>query len=98
MWLRGMSVLLILLCSSILYSTRVYADTTPQTTTQIQDTASAEEEKRSIGQIIGILCIFTVTCGVTAYVVMRPSLKKLRDVRNNGTSKGTKSDNRNNSL
>ena len=34
-------------------------------------------------QVVGFLVIFTVVCGVTAYFVMRPSLKKLKESRKN---------------
>lgn len=53
-----------------------------------QTTASASEEKETgkTGKILGFLAIFTVACGGTAYLVMRPSLRKLREAKEQAKS------------
>lgn len=43
-------------------------------------------------KIVGVLCIFTVSCGVTAYLVMRPSLKKLKEAKQQAEKTKTDSD------
>ncbi|MGN1403195.1 MAG: hypothetical protein ACI4XB_02610 [Ruminococcus sp.] len=55
------------------------AETAPEQTVATE--AQTEEEPSKAVKIIGFLAIFTVACGVTAYVVMRPSLKKLKEAK-----------------
>lgn len=56
------------------------AETAPAQTA-VTTEAQTEEEPSKTVKIIGFLAIFTVACGVTAYVVMRPSLKKLKEAK-----------------
>lgn len=56
------------------------AETAPAQTA-VTTEAETEEEPSKAVKIIGFLAIFTVACGVTAYMVMRPSLKKLKEAK-----------------
>lgn len=49
------------------------------------DAAEAAETGATTDQILGIIAIFTVTCGVTAFLVMRPTLKRLKAARTKDT-------------
>lgn len=53
-------------------------------TAPIQTTVTEEQKKDEPSRttrIVGFLAIFTVACGVTAYLVMRPSLKRLKEAK-----------------
>lgn len=82
-WLCGVIGVLIVWCGT-LTEMQVYAGTTSVQTTKTETTAVESPSKT--GQIVGVLAIFTVTCGITAYLVMRPSLKKLREAKENVSS------------
>lgn len=75
---------MLLLGSCLLWSMPVSAakaDTTASATQTTEAADTDEDSDNKTGQIVLVLVIFTVTCGVTAYVVAHPSLKKLKAAR-----------------
>lgn len=56
------------------------AETAPAQTAVTTEAQTGKEPSKAV-KIIGFLAIFTVACGVTAYLVMRPSLKKLKEAK-----------------
>lgn len=56
------------------------AETAPAQTAVTTEVQTEEEPSKAV-KIIGFLAIFTVACCVTAYMVMRPSLKKLKEAK-----------------
>ncbi len=57
----------------------VYAEETTAFTEAVVSEEDADAGKA--GKIVGFLAIFTVVCGTTAYLVMRPSLKRLKEAK-----------------
>lgn len=57
------------------------AEPAAQTTTSAADPAEDTEEESSgkTGKILSFLAIFTVACGGTVFLVMRPTMKKLKE-------------------
>ena len=61
------------------------------------ESVQTDETKKAVSsgktkKIVGVLCIFTVSCGVTAYLVMQPSLKKLKEAKQQAEKTKTDSD------
>ncbi len=74
---------IIIMCAVMLMSlgVSVCAENTAETS-EISVTAEAEDKGMSKGiKIAGFLGIFTLSMGVTAYIVMRPKLKMLKEAR-----------------
>ena len=78
----------LLLAGSLL---TVLAETTAPQTTAAESTDDAKDSGNT-RQIVQTLVIFTVTCGVTAFLVMRPSLKKLKAAKEQAASDGNSAD------
>lgn len=53
------------------------AATVQTTVTEVQ----TKDAPSKTVKMVGFLAIFTVACGGTAYLVMRPSLKKLKEAK-----------------
>lgn len=80
---------LLFVCSFSLLAGNVSAVESVET--QPVQTDQSQTEQWTKGQkIAGFLVIFTVFCGGTAYLVMRPSLKKLKEAKRQAAE--TKSD------
>ncbi len=77
------------LCSFVLILTGVQTAVYAENTAQYSDSAEAvqqetEEQEEGMskgGKIAVFLGIFTVSMGVTAYIVMRPKLKMLKEAK-----------------
>jgi len=78
----------LLLAGSLL---TVPAETTAPQTTAAESTDDAKDSGNT-RQIVQTLVIFTVACGVTAFLVMRPSLKKLKAAKEQAASDGNSAD------
>lgn len=52
-------------------------------TTAPTEAATSEKDTDAgrAGKVVGFLAVFTIVCGTTAYLVMRPSLKRLKDAK-----------------
>ena len=76
----------LLLAGSLLTVPAAAAETTAPQTTAAESTDDAKDSGNT-RQII-----FTVACGVTAFLVMRPSLKKLKAAKEQAASDGNSAD------
>ena len=56
------------------------------------ETTDDAKDSGNTRQIVQTLVIFTVVCGVTAFLVMRPSLKKLKAAKEQAASDGNSAD------
>ncbi|MCD8219565.1 MAG: hypothetical protein LUC50_04245 [Ruminococcus sp.] len=64
------------------------AETQPAETVQESTSGGWTKGKK----IAGFLVLFTIACGGTAYLVMRPSLKKLKETKQQTQETETQSD------
>lgn len=75
---------LICACVLCLYNTialPVFAEEEPSVTGSIETIQETEEDGHSKNaKIAGFLIIFTVAMGITAFIVVRPKLKVLKEV------------------
>lgn len=81
----------LLLAGSLLTVPAAAAETTAPQTTAAESTDDAKDSGNT-RQIVQTLVIFTVACGVTAFLVMRPSLKKLKAAEEQAASDGNSAD------
>lgn len=81
----------LLLAGSLLTVPVAAAETTAPQTTAAESTDDAKDSGNT-RQIVQTLVIFTVACGVTAFLVMRPSLKKLKAAKEQAASDGNSAD------
>ncbi len=76
-----------LLCGLVLASAPMAAaveSISEATTVSASEESEHEDKEISKGaKIAGFLGIFTVSMGVTAYIIIRPKLKRLKEIRKN---------------
>ncbi len=81
----GLCCVLLCLCLQVGVLSATAAETTAVETTSSSQTASEKDGGLSKPvKILGFLAIFTVACAGTAYLVMRPSLQKLKEAKQQG--------------
>lgn len=85
------SLLGVLLLAGSLLTVPAAAENTAPQTTAAESTDDAKDSGNT-RQIVQTLVIFTVACGVTAFLVMRPSLKKLKAAKEQAASDGNSAD------
>ena len=59
----------------------------PMETTVTQSQESEEKELSKGAKIAGFLVIFTISMGVTAFIIVRPKLKMLKEAREKNSEK-----------
>lgn len=62
----------------------------PQTTAAETKSADSAKDSGKTKQVVIVLVIFTVTCGATAFLVMQPSLKKLKAAKEQANAASAK--------
>lgn len=80
---------MILMCAVMLtgYSMNVSAENTKETAEVYAETAEESEGVSKGVKIAGFMAIFTLSMGITAYIVMRPKIKMLKEAKQNNEEK-----------